>query len=499
MTTMKQISTILGSVHQTVTEMKKFNKIGFVLIMLCWSGLLIMKALKMPVSNDETPTAVAYYHYTAWQIMMFPEQEPNNHILNTLIVKFFIGCFGNTQLIIRLPNLLAFLVYGFAVYRIVRRIPGENSPYFLPVVLLFVSNPYMLSFFALCRGYGISCALALLSASFLLEAYQNRKSWPAWMAFFLAMLASYAQFTLLVFLGATGLLTGVHFIQYKKWKAVLPLLVLLVFTVLYGALIANPIMKLQGADAFRFWTSQGFYRETIYPFIEYSRNGSRLILNPGSHLIAGFIFLTLLLNLLYVVRVWRQSGLVQAIRTPVFTVTALLLMTAAINILQCRILKTPNLHGRTAMFFYPLFIAAFAGMLGWFQQIRVKRLHGILAFAFAFICIFHMADRFSFTRVKDWWHDADTFVVLNYLKENHTTTPVVLKTQWMCHNSFYYYVYTGKVPWLELENYDKSVDPNTRAEFYYVFLEDTAKLQPVFKTVKFVGRDRVIMQKEHTP
>ncbi len=479
--------------------MKNINKIGFVLIMLCWFALLIVKALKMPVTNDETPTAVAYYHYTAWQIMMFPEQEPNNHILNTLITKCFISCFGNTQLIIRLPNLLAFLVYGFAIYRIVRRIPGEGSLYFLPVVLLYVSNPFMVSFFALCRGYGISCAFALLSASFMLEGYHNKKSGMVWVAFFLAILASYAQFTLLVFLGATGILTGLHFIQYKHWKATIPLLLLLVFTLAYGALIARPIMKLQGADAFRFWTSQGFYRETIYPFIEYSRNGSRLILNPGSHLIAGFIFLTLLVNVFYLIRTGRLSGVVQALRTPVFTATALILLTAVINILQCRILKTPNLHGRTALFFYPLFITAFASMLGWFQQIREKRLHGVLAFALGFICIFHMADRFSFTKVKDWWHDADTFVVLSYLKEKSTTAPVVLKTQWMCHNSFYYYVYTGKVPWLELENYDKAIDPNTRAEYYYVFLEDTAKLQPVFKAVKTIGRDRVIMQKVHTP
>ena len=481
------------------SEVKKINKYGFYLIIMIWFGLLVMKALKMPVTNDETPTAVAYYHYTAWQIMMFPEQEPNNHILNTLITKLFIGCLGNTQLVIRLPNLLAFLVYSLGIYRILRRVLGDDSLYFLPVVLLYVSNPFMVSFFALCRGYGISCALALLSVSYLLEAFQERKSKTAWIAFFLAMLASYAQFTLLVFWVATGLMAGLNILLYGK-RRVAGMGLMLLGSLLYGALIANPIIKLEGADAFRFWTSQGFYRETIYPFIEYSRNGSHLILNPSSHLIAGLIFLTLLVNLGYIIHELAGKKFSSNIfRSPVFTSTILILLTAGINILQCRILKTPNLHGRTALFFYPLFITAFAGTLGLFQKIRLKKAHAGLALMVGFICIFHMADRFSFTKVKDWWHDADTFEVLAFLKENRKTTPVVLKTQWMCYNSFYYYVYTGKTPWLELESYDKTIDKSTRAEYYYVFLEDVNILEPGFQAVKYVGRDRVIMQKVHAP
>ena len=106
----------------------------------------------MPVTNDETPTAVAYYHYSIWQIMMFPEDEPNNHILNTILTKLCIGCFGNEQLVIRLPNLLAFLVYGWAIYRILKRVFAEDSLFFFPSALLFVSNPYLLGFFSLCRG-----------------------------------------------------------------------------------------------------------------------------------------------------------------------------------------------------------------------------------------------------------------------------------------------------------------------------------------------------------
>jgi hypothetical protein len=123
-------------------------------------------------------------------------------------------------------------------------------------------------------------------------------------------------------------------------------------------------------------------------------------------------------------------------------------------------------------------------------------LQGTLAFLLAFICVFHLADRFRFTWVKDWWHDAETLEVIDYLKENRTTAPLRLKTNWMCHNSFLYYAYTGKTPWLELEGYDKSIDPETPATYYYVFTEEAEKLEPAFHPVKYFGRDRVLMQRK---
>jgi len=138
----------------------------------------------------------------------------------------------------------------------------------------------------------------------------------------------------------------------------------------------------------------------------------------------------------------------------------------------------------------------FASLLGILPAVKYTLAQKILAFSLAFICIFHMADRFKFTRVRDWWHDSNTFEVLSYLEDHHQDTPVILKTTWFCYYSFYYYVYTGKAPWLDLEGYDKSIDPGTRAEYYYIFREDTGKLASNFRPVKEFGNDRILMRKK---
>jgi hypothetical protein len=456
-------------------------------------------AIKLPVTNDEAPAALYYKNYTAWEIMMFPDHEPNNHILNTLLTKWFIDLFGNEQLVIRFPNLLAFLLYGLAIFRINKLVLKEDSLYFLPATLLFVSNPYMLSFFALCRGYGISSALATLSASLLISGYLQNRNRHIWVAYFLSMLASYANFTLLVFWVAVSIMVWFYFFKAEgRLKSVIrPTLALGAFTLIYGALIANPMIKLHNADAFQFWTSLGFYRDTIIPFIEYSRNGSHLILNPTSHLIAAFIFMTLLANGILILIAFSKSGYrISGLREPVFVTTSLLLVTVFVNILQCHLLKTPNLHGRTALFLYPLFIAVFISFLGMLPVSKFRPFQKFIALAFAFICIFHMSGKFKFNWVRDWWHDADTFKVLNYLEDTQVDKPVSLKTTWFCYNSFYYYVYTGKTPWLALEGYDKNIDINTKAEYYYIFTRDTAALRTIFEPVREFGNDRILMKRK---
>jgi hypothetical protein len=207
--------------------------------------------------------------------------------------------------------------------------------------------------------------------------------------------------------------------------------------------------------------------------------------------------MTLLANGILILIAFSKSGYrISGLREPVFVTTSLLLVTVFVNILQCHLLKTPNLHGRTALFLYPLFIAVFISFLGMLPVSKFRPFQKFIALAFAFICIFHMSGKFKFNWVRDWWHDADTFKVLNYFEDTQVDKPVSLKTTWFCYNSFYYYVYTGKTPWLALEGYDKNIDINTKAEYYYIFTRDTAALRTIFEPVREFGNDRILMKRK---
>jgi len=281
--------------------MKRINRIAFIILIGIVFLFLLYKAVLLPVVTDESITVVNFVTSSVWDIMMYTDHYPNNHILNTLITKLFVAVFGNEQLIIRLPNLLSFLLYGFGIFRINRAVLKEDSIYFLPAALLFVSNPYLLDFFGLCRGYGMSSALVTLASSYLITAFMDSRTRHAWIALLLAILASYANFTLLVFWVSATMMVWIFFILSAKGsikRMIRPTVVIALITISYMALIANPIIRMNSADEFQFWSAKGFYEDTIIPLIEYSGGGSHLI--PGSHIIATMAFIIIVSNLIYI-------------------------------------------------------------------------------------------------------------------------------------------------------------------------------------------------------
>lgn len=482
-------------------DIKNFNRYAFFLAMGMVTILLLYKAIHIPILKDEWETPVKYINHNVWEIMMYTSNSPNNHILNTLLVKLFVFVFGSRdQLILRLPNIFAFLIYGIAIFRINRVVLKEDSSFFIPAALFFIVNPYLLDFFGLCRGYGLSSSLALLSVSFMVSGYFFQRERSVWAALGISLLASYANFTLLVFWGAITLMTWAYFIIKEGWnirRLVKPTLTILFVNLLYLALIATPILKMQSTDEFRFWTSKGFYYDTIYPLIEYSRSGRHMIFEK-SHIYAVLIFGILLANISYILIGLRKSGWSRHhLYHPAFVTTAILLLTALVNIVQCMLLHTPNLHGRTALFFYPLFIAVFVSFLGLFNQFKGRWILPALAPVLTFLAIFHLADSFRLDWARDNYFDVNTFDVVRYIDEQYQEKPVSLKTSWLFYHSFDYYRYINRYPWLELKDYDESVNINTDAKFYYVPAADVEKLEPTYEVVYKPDNERwLLMRKE---
>lgn len=482
----------------TKTSLHRANTILFVIVGFSAMFLLVMKALKLPVVSDESHTPLRYITFSVWEIMMYPDNWPNNHILNSILTKLAVTLLGNHQFVIRLPNLLFFVVYVWAIYHINSQIIGIKSIFFIPAALFFLCNPYVFDFFALCRGYGISLALTGFSTGMFISAVSGNRSDHLLISFFSAMAASYAHFTVLLFWSAVTLLSLVFLLtncQISHKRRILYGIVIFSATTLYLLLISTPLSKIHRTDELQFWSSQGFYKETIYPFIEYSRSGAELLVNPSSHMIAILIFCVLVCNGMYVIYLLLKGKLKEDhFAHKVLAVLLLLLITVWINLFQVNFLGTPNLHGRTAMFLYPLFISNFAGFLGWVDKIKLRITKVGIAMMLAFICIFHMADRFTFTWVRDWWHDAETLQVIEYLRNQNQGKPLTLQTTWLTYNSFDYYVRTNRAPWINLSPYNQAIDTLCGADYYYIFVSDTVSLGKNFIPVQKFGVDRVLLQ-----
>ena len=480
--------------------MQRINTCSFIILFELVFLLIVYKVFHVPITHDETATTVHYSTFSYWQIMMYPDSWPNNHILNTLLTKFFISVFGAKQWVVRIPNLLSFLVYAFAIFRINKIVLKTSSLFFIPASILFIFNPYLLDFFGLCRGYGMSCALCTLSVSYMISGFLTLEKRPIWSAFFLAILASYANFSLLVFWVATTLITWLYFfIQYKRLKKNLmqPVLLIILFSLAYAALIAEPIIKMQNANQFQYWESTGFYTGTIVPLVVKSLYEPAGFSSVIYHAISIFAIVVVLGNLINLfVKFFRSGFRLDNLQKPVFVASSILLLAAVVSILQCRILNTPNLSGRTALFFFPLFIIALVTTIGLIPEQKARILKSIFSFALSFLLLFQLAGTMSLNYVKEWWFDENTFEVIDYFNKTMPDQKVSLKTNWLFHPSFNFYKYTGKLPLIDLKAYDKSIDLNTDADYYYIKSEDFNTLEPKFELAFKINDERWLVKRK---
>ena len=418
--------------------------------------------------------------------MMYPDEWPNNHILNTLLAKGSIALFGAHPWSVRLPNLLFFLLYAAAAYRILRFILSEYSWFFIPFALLFISNPYMFDFFGMCRGYGMSIALSTFSASLFITGILRMRTAHIWWGLALAILASYANFTLLLFWLAASVVAGFYFIlRYSKTKEKpwIPFLIMVLGSLAYLALIYTPIQKMQSTDQFTYWTSNGFFQDTVHPLIEMSGFQSGLTL-PFT-LVAYAGFLLILYSLLYSLNAWRKAKFQWSALAQPYTIAAVLLLgTAFVNILQTWIMGTPNLFGRTAMFFYPLYMIT---ILCTYPLVRTWILHkGLRLFLVLLICFFtsyHFLRATNPRIYREWYYDGNTYDVLALIHPEEAGKTVSLETNWLFNPSFQFHRECDHLTWLELRKYNKEINVETDADYYYVRLEDTVLLSGKYKVV----------------
>ena len=479
----------------TKSHLSKINLIAFGVLLSCVFIYIFYKATHVPVTHDELGTIFFYSKYSYWDIMMYPDSIPNNHILNTLMVKPLILIFGIDELVVRMPNILSFLLYAFGAYRIIISVLGKTSLFFIPASILFVMNPYLLDFFGLCRGYGISLGFVTLSLSYLITSFKFSYSRHLWFALIFSCFASYANFTSLIFWATACLFVLLYYLINRKGENQLSngkfgLMILLGLG--YAALILNPILKMQNDDQFRFWTSNGFVEETVKSLVHNGVYGSRIFLTVN--FISYFCMIIFALHLIILIAKFIKSTQKLAeLRKPVYSVTIVLLLTIVINILQTVILKTPNLNGRTALLYYPLFIATVLTMSTHFKVIHATWIKLTISIIISFFGIHHLFHTATPKKVREWSYDAYTMDALRIMKKHSSNESISICTHWLFNPSFYYHTIKDKQ--VKLVPYSEKINPSIEANYFYVHDSLLYNFDSTFITIKRFEEGNIILYK----
>jgi len=152
------------------------GKIAAFFVFVAVFSYVILRAIYVPICNDETVSFFSYIsdgHFIPFYNA--PDFSANNHVLNSLFSWIFYRFFGPNAFALRLPNVLAFLLYGVYAYKYARLFKS-NALQYVAFLALVLSSYYFLDFFSLSRGYGLSYAFFMASFYHLIQANSGIKT-----------------------------------------------------------------------------------------------------------------------------------------------------------------------------------------------------------------------------------------------------------------------------------------------------------------------------------
>lgn len=185
---------------------------------------IIYKSWSLGITTDE---AITYEDFAKRGNFLFLT-DGGNHILNSFLIFFTSIAFPYSEFAIRLPNVLAGMLYLLLAYKISH---GKGWGYVYFAIL--AGSWFLAEYFCMARGYGIASSLVLLAAYALMKLDEDESSDKYIIIGLYAMiLASFANFSAVSVLIAIALELAVtrlprHIIGILK-KYYLDLLVLAV-------------------------------------------------------------------------------------------------------------------------------------------------------------------------------------------------------------------------------------------------------------------------------
>ena len=380
------------------------------------------RAYVLSITWDE---AYSYLQFVRNGIL-FPDKyemmDANNHLLNTWLNIHLVKYFGVNEFVLRLPSLCSHLLFLFFSYKLIKEF--QNKWLVIISFLIINLNPYLLDFFSLSRGYGLSIGLMMTSIYYLYAFHtKEEKVKYAFLTVFFGSLASLANFVALnYFLVSFGLLMFLiildHFQSNANLKeksrlffktAVFPAIIFFI-TLLF---IVPITLKLKDAGALFYGGKKGFWTDTFCTITD------RCFYEQGynywfQRIAKGFVILIVISASCYVAlkKIKKRIN-----NTTMFIGTLVLLIgfCALSSIVQHQLLGTLYLIDRTALFFVVLFNLLFVFFIN--ELAKQNERISILIYLTGAIAVFHFALSFNTSYVLEWKSNADVKQMVSDLEK----------------------------------------------------------------------------------
>jgi hypothetical protein len=440
---------------------------------LAYLAYLTLRAFLIPATIDEAYSILVYVPKSVWAILTYDYADPiaNNHILNTLAIKFLTQIFGTNLLSARLANLMAGLLFTGAGIGLV----------------LWLANPYLAEFFSIGRGYGMSIGLMAVSVCFAWHFFEKNRLRTFTASLVFAWLSVAANFTLLNYYACLSGIFLVFLWQNRLTRWPWPT-VFFTAHVLLALLMYLPVTRMMSAGEFEKFGVTGFYQDTVQSFIRaffYGKEflGGRTFEVADVALPLFFGMAALMFFFKWIKTQFRwTSGLFMA---------ALLPVTVAVNVAMTLATDAEWLPARTNSFFYPLLVLAFLMVGKWLVVTRFSRWVRPVLLVLAFSSGLSLNRSANLEQSREWWYDRDTLHVLDYLKnlyiQEKRTAHISFTSRWQFSLSFKFHLQSNwggyakyvqpEMPWRKIP------EPEDDFEFFYGEIESFSQFSDRYEMV----------------
>ncbi len=399
--------------------------VGIVIASTLFFGYALLRARQLSITHDEALTYLLHVRNTSFRdvFLHLKALSSNNHLLNTLGIKLIIPYLGNSELVLRIPALLGYVLYLFGGYRILRLFLKKQ--YLFIGFVLLQTNPFLMDFFSLARGYSLGMGFSLWSVYYLFNRLQLNETSDIVKNNLLALatltLSVLSNLTFLnMYVAVTGILLLVELkstLSTGRARAAASAKMfiktfLLPFMTSGGvlAVIYQPAVLRQIMPHIADWGgTRGFWQDTVASLLKASLYGqaysSRTVVNFAKLAIAGICIIA--------IAVCLRSLFRKDKRLPVdmylITVSAMLVIIGLSAKAQYLLLGQRYALERGAIFLIPLFTILL--LLLWRHVSDIKQQYLRIATQSVFLGVFlllsiHAFSCLNLTHCHNWRYDA---------------------------------------------------------------------------------------------
>ena len=465
-------------------KLRSLDKTTWVLIATS-AGLLVytgLRAALLSMTHDESSTYLNGINQPIWECFFSAKcwGTANMHILNTWLMQLTVGIFGAKEFFVRLPNVLAHVIYLTYSVLLIRRLSNG----FLVAVagfLIINANPYVLEFFSLGRGYGLAMGFTMMSLYYLWNWLDKQSNQAIIWCFVAAALAVISNFTFLNYLATLiGFFILSAMLNWSRTDKYLPFfadrrellgshyqafIALSVTVTVLAVLLYVPITSLRQLGEFEYGADS--IKHTLRHLAQDSLKNQGYLSNWTAE-----FFMTIGLGgtSLAVLRgLFGMRKKSQSVFDRFYVASSIIWLALVAGLMvQYHLLGTKYLLHRTALIFIPLSCIPFFCFLSKVYIRFPKMMMGISIVISGFM-VYHFHRVSNLVQCREWYYDAQTRQMIQYVSAKAKPDEKInLGLYWLFTHSSMFYIETRNLDFFEPIIYEKELRKDTFYDYYYV-------------------------------